>query len=80
MSRAARSVQRRTTSATAARAGLYAPHVSCYLADAKNPRDLPAEYIQAFEVACNNTAISQWLAMRSQLTVLEEIQAGRAAA
>jgi integrase len=60
-------------------AGLYAPHVTCYLADPKlqrkHQRDLPGSCIKAFESACGNTAISQWLAMQAQLTVLEAMQA-----
>jgi hypothetical protein len=61
-------------------AGLYASHVSDYLSKETSKRELPGRYITAFERACGNTAISQWLAMESQLTVLEEMQATRRAA
>ena len=81
-------MHRRRTAMTkrmlAEEAGLYAPHVTCYLADMTRQqghyRDLPAEGIKAFQTACGNTAISQWVALQGQLTVLEEIQAARAAA
>ena len=64
-------------------AGLYAPHVTCYLAEedlARNVRDLPAGGIKAFQDVCGNTAISQWVALQGRLTVLEELQAERNAA
>ena len=65
-------------------AGLHPSHVTCYLADTslkrKHQRDLPADKVASFELACNNTAISQWLALQSKLTVYEEIQAERNAA
>ncbi len=78
---------RRVTNMTKARlaeeAGLYAPHVTCYLADDCRKRDLPGSGIKAFEYVCGNTAVSQWLALQAQLTVSEEAiadkQAGRAA-
>lgn len=57
-------------------------HVSDYLAadDNAGRRDLPAEAISRFENAVGNTLVSQWLARQSKLTVLEEMQATRAAA
>lgn len=63
-------------------AGLYAPHVSDYLNPDDKPsrRSLPAESIAAFETVCGNSLISQWLASRARLTVLEEIQASKVAA
>jgi len=56
-------------------------HVSDYLALDDNPgrRDLPADAIHRFESAVGNTLVSQWLARQSHLTVLEEMQATRAA-
>ena len=72
---------RRVTNMTKRRlaeeAGLYPSHVSCYLSDTDTSRDLPAEAIGRLEMACGNTAISQWLALNAQLTVLEEVQAER---
>ena len=53
------------------------PHVSDYLSDDETKRELPAKYIKAFEAVCGNSAISQWLAAQSKLTVLEEMQAER---
>ena len=68
-----------TKTSLAEEAGLYAPHVTCYLADPKlvrkHKRDLPGEHIKAFQAVCGNTAISQWVAMQGQLTVLEAMQA-----
>lgn len=63
----------------AAEAGLTFQHVSDYLNDDDKPmrRDLPGARIAAFESVSGNTAISQWLASRSHLTVLEQMQADR---
>ena len=66
----------------AAEAGLYAPHVSDYLNTDDKPtrRSLPAEAISQFEAFVGNTIVSQWLAAQARLTVMEEMQATRAAA
>jgi len=48
--------------------------------DKPGRRDLPPERISDFEDVCGNCAITQWLAARQKLTVLEEIQAERNAA
>ncbi len=63
-------------------AGLRPQLISDYLNpdDRGNRRDLPADRIAAFESICGNTMVTQWLAARARLTVLEEVQAGRAAA
>jgi hypothetical protein len=65
-----------------AEAGLYAQHVTDYLHEDDKPsrRDLPADAIARFESVVGNTLVSQWLAARSKLTVLEEITATRAIA
>jgi len=62
--------------------GFNRQHASDYLNpdDLATRRSLPGDKVQAFEDVCGNTAISQWHAMRAQLTVLEELQAERAAA
>lgn len=75
-----RRVRNMTQARLAEEAGLYAPHVTCYLHDGKRERDLPAWAIRGVETACGNTAITQWLNQGAQLTVLEEIQAERMAA
>lgn len=77
-----RRVKNMTLAVLAAETGLYASHVSDYMhADDKpSRRNLPAESIAAFETVCGNSLVSQWLASRAHLTVLEEIQATRAAA
>lgn len=48
--------------------------------DKPTRRSLPAERIRDFEEACGNTFLTQWLAARQGLTILEELQAERAAA
>jgi hypothetical protein len=60
--------------------GFNRQHASDYLNRDDKPgrRDLPAERITAFEEVCGNAVISQWLARRSKLTVLEQLQAGAA--
>lgn len=59
-------------------AGLYAPHVTCYLKDGASKRDLPGWAVRAFEWRCGNTAISQWHGQNAKLTNLEEMQALKA--
>lgn len=63
-------------------AGLTYQHVSDYFNadDLPTRRSLPGEHITAVETVFGNTAISQWLAARSMLTVLEQIQATARAA
>ncbi len=62
--------------------GFTRQHVTDYLHhdDKATRRSLPAERIKDFEDVCGNAAITQWLAARARLTVLEELQAERAAA
>ncbi len=75
-----RRVRNMTRRRLAEEAGLYAPHLSCYLNDNKRSRDLPGANVRGFEWACGNTAISQWHSHNAKLTCLEELQAMRAAA
>lgn len=75
-----RRIRNMTQARLAEEAGLYAPHVSCYLNDSKRQRDLPGSGIRGVEWACGNTAITQWNNLQAGLTVLEEIQLLRAAA
>jgi len=77
---ALRRIKAMTSLSLAEAAGLPPNHRSDYLSDDDAKRELPAKYIKAFEAVCGNTAISQWIAQGAKLTVLEEIQAGRAAA
>jgi hypothetical protein len=51
---------------------LYASHVTDYLSDKDAKRELPAKHVAAFEVACGNRVISQWLAREAHLTILEQ--------
>ena len=58
-------------------AGLYPSHVSDYFSVQDKPRELPARQVDPVERVLGNTVMSQWLAWRSRLTVLEELQAER---
>jgi hypothetical protein len=64
------------------RFGFTRQHVTDYLHedDAPTRRSLPPQRIEEFEDLMGNTAISQWIAGRARLTVLEELQAERHAA
>jgi len=66
----------------AAEAELYPQHITDYLHedDKSSRRDLPADAISRFEGVVGNTLVSQWVAARARLTVLEEITATRAIA
>lgn len=78
--------QRMTRATLAEMTGMYAQHISDYLADSdldrkgKERRDMPAKYIAAFESVCGNTYVSQWVANQSGLTVLEGVIADKKAA
>lgn len=63
-------------------AELIPQHVGDYLNKDDGPRrrDLPADAVARYERVVGNTLVSQWLAGQSQLTVLEELQAMKAAA
>lgn len=62
--------------------GFTRQHVGDYLNVDDHPlrRSLPGNRIQEFEDLMGNTAITQWLAGKAQLTVLEELQAQRSTA
>jgi hypothetical protein len=77
-----RRVRNMTKQVLASEAGLIPQHVTDYLAkdDKPNRRSLPGNVLAAFECAVGNTAVSQWHASRSHLTILEEMQASRRAA
>lgn len=55
--------------------GAQVSHMSAYLSEDDSKRDMPAKFIHALEVWCGNTAISQYLARGSKLTIVEEFQA-----
>jgi hypothetical protein len=71
-----------TSSDLAREFGFNRQHLSDYLNpdDAPTRRSLPGERVALFEEVCGNCFVSQWHAMRAGLTVLEELQAERAAA
>jgi hypothetical protein len=72
-----RRVRNMTYRQLAAEAGLHYQHVTDYFNSDDKPkrRDLPGERIDAVEAVVGNSAISQHLAGRAKLTVLEEVQA-----
>lgn len=62
-------------SACARHIGAQVSHMSSYLSDEPDQRDMPAKFIKAFQAWCGNSAISQYLAREAQLSVTEEVQA-----
>ncbi len=76
-----RRVHNMTRRMLAAEADLIFQHVTDYLHPDDRPgrRDLPAAKHAEWNAAVGNTLVSQWLAMRAKLTVLEEVMATRAA-
>lgn len=61
-----------TKRALAVETGLYATHLSDYLSVLENKRELPARHIVAFENACGNRVITQWIASQAKVTILEQ--------
>lgn len=57
--------------------GFNRQHASDYLNPDDKPtrRNLPPDQINLFQEICGNCAITQWLAARDHLTVLEQVQA-----
>ena len=74
-----RRVRGMTKQQLAGEACLYASHVTDYLHEDDRPsrRDLPAHKVAEFECVVGNRIVSQWMAMQSELTILEEMQADR---
>lgn len=62
--------------------GLTRQHVTDYFHEDDKPsrRSLPADRVAEVEEFLENSCISQWLARNAKFTVLEELQAARAAA
>jgi hypothetical protein len=54
--------------------GLHPPHVTDYLHADNTRRDLPAKYVEAFEVSCGNRFITQWFAWRANCTLTDQLQ------
>lgn len=77
-----RRVHRMTLRQLAIEAGLRPQLITDYLHPDDGPqrRSLPADRIADFEAIVGNNLVSQWVAARADLTVLEEMQATRAAA
>jgi hypothetical protein len=61
--------------------GSYPSHITDYVNadDAPSRKSLPAEKVRAFDCAVGNTAVSQWLAMRSNLSVFVMLDERKAA-
>jgi len=60
--------------------GLYSSHFSrCVNPKSKSPMDLKADLLPAFEAYTGNRAVTQYLSRITSTTLLEEIQAARAA-
>ncbi|WP_434715482.1 XRE family transcriptional regulator [Paraburkholderia sp. A3RO-2L] len=63
--------------------GLYAPHVTNFVNEhafdskGKKRADLPADKVDEFERVVGNRAVSQWLADRAELTILERMIANK---
>jgi hypothetical protein len=63
--------------------GLYAPHVTNFVnpqafdQKGKKRADLPADKVDEFERVVGNRAVSQWLADRAELTILERMIANK---
>lgn len=72
--------ERMTSRQLAEEAGLYPSHVSDYLSDRPERRELPARHIKTFEQICDNRIVTQWLAYQANLTILEQYIDQRAAA
>lgn len=70
---------RLTKAQLAEETGCYASHITDYLSDKELSRNLPAERIAAFEVACGNRVITQWLTCQAHLTILETFIQAKAA-
>jgi hypothetical protein len=52
--------------------GGYASHICDYISEDETRRELPAKRVSAFEIACGNRLITQWLAYQANLTILEQ--------
>jgi len=80
-----RKIKNMTQATLAEMTGMRPSHLNEFLAkgdvDEKGRlrRDMPAKYIPAFERAVGNSFASQWLAMQSQLTILEAMIADQKA-
>lgn len=81
MAWAHRRVRNMTLRQLAIEAGLRPQLITDYLHSDDNPqrRSLPADRVADFEAIVGNSLVSQWLAARAALTVVEEMQALRAA-
>lgn len=70
-----RRVQRMTKATLCEMTGMRPCHVSDYLNPAETDkrgrelRDMPGKYVPAFERACGNSFVSQWLAKQSEVPI-----------
>lgn len=57
-----------------------ASHLTDYLSDKPDKRDMPAKYVKAMEISCQNRFITQWFTHDAELTHLEQVLLERRAA
>lgn len=78
-----RAISHMTKRTLAELCGLYAPHVTNFVnpkafdSKGKKRADLPADKVDEFERVVGNRAVSQWLADRAELTILERMIANK---
>jgi hypothetical protein len=60
--------------------GVPASHLTDYLSELPDKRDMPAKYVERMEIACQNRFITQWFTSQAELTHLEQVLAERRAA
>jgi len=54
--------------------GIQVSHMSSYLSDDPDQRDMPAKYVKAFQAWCGNAAIGQFQAREAALSVIQEVE------
>jgi hypothetical protein len=60
--------------------GVPPSHLTDYLSELPDKRDMPAKYVEALEIACQNRFVTQWFTHRAELTHLEQVLLERRAA
>src|ERR1041385_2572877 len=60
--------------------GLHTPHMSrCVNRDASAPMNLNPDYVEPFEAFCGWRAVTQYMASKAQMTLMEQVLAERRA-
>lgn len=60
--------------------GVPPSHLTDYLSELPDKRDMPAKYVEAMEISCQNRFVTQWFTHRAELTHLEQVLLERRAA